>query len=236
MTVFKAEGNTALAMSSTAPASYDATQQNASPSSNQSIFDRIKSEKEKDGSLVSFIGSVIRILLGQSIVSLFMVITIAILITIIAIGAVYFDDCPAQKLIPIYLITMGATSIVKTLVDLKGRVQRSRLPSEEQADFKPNKAERIFSLLIGSFIFVFFIVGNVWISRIFKPNTTDISAADYCQPTLYYFAFWWNMVCYIIGIISFICCCCCGCLARRKAKATTATGAAGANAENKDVP
>eukprot|EP00057_Strongylocentrotus_purpuratus_P012029 XP_011666503.1 PREDICTED: uncharacterized protein LOC105439336 [Strongylocentrotus purpuratus] len=155
-----AEGNTALGMSSTAPASNDATQQNASPSSNQSIFDQIKSEKEKDGSLVSFIGSVIRILFGTSIVSLLMAVSLVILIAMIAIG-------------------------------------------------------------------------NVWICRIFKPNTTDNSATDYCHPTLYYFAFWWNNVCYIIGIVCFFCCCCYGCLARRYA---TTKGAAGANSENRDVP
>ncbi|XP_030855977.1 transmembrane protein 272-like [Strongylocentrotus purpuratus] len=228
-----AEGNTALGMSSTAPASNDATQQNASPSSNQSIFDQIKSEKEKDGSLVSFIGSVIRILFGTSIVSLLMAVSLVILIAMIAIGAVYFDNCPAQNLIPIYLIIMGAASIVKTLINLKGRAQRSRLPSEEQADFKPNKVERIISLLIGVFIFGFFIAGNVWICGIFRPNTTDNSATDYCHPTLYYFAFWWNNVCYIIGIVCFFCCCCYGCLARRYA---TTKGAAGANSENRDVP
>eukprot|EP00057_Strongylocentrotus_purpuratus_P004531 XP_003728885.1 PREDICTED: uncharacterized protein LOC587628 isoform X2 [Strongylocentrotus purpuratus] len=211
-----AEENTSLGMSPTdptAPPSYDATQQDGSPPSYQSIFGQIKSEKEKNANPVGFIGSVVKILLGTFIVTLFMALMLAIPITMIAIGAVYLDDCPAERFIPIYLITMGVAYIVKSLVDLKGRAQRSRLPQEEQADFKPNKVEGGLSHLIGLFCSAFFIAGNVWIYRIYKPNTTLSSAADYCNPTLYYFAFWVTTVCYIIAAFFCFCGCCMGCLA-----------------------
>ncbi|XP_030836414.1 transmembrane protein 272 [Strongylocentrotus purpuratus] len=200
-----AQDNNAIAMSPTdptAPPSNDATQQDGSPLSYQSIFGKIKSEKEKNASPLGFIGSVVKILLDTFIVTLFMALMLAIPITMVAIGAVYLDDCPAERFIPIYLITMGAAYIVKLLIDLKGRAQRSRLPQEEQAFFEPNKVEGGLSHLIGVFCFAFFIAGNVWIYRIYKPNTTVISDADYCHPTLYYFAFWVTTVCYIIAASS----------------------------------
>eukprot|EP00057_Strongylocentrotus_purpuratus_P000852 XP_001184829.2 PREDICTED: uncharacterized protein LOC754214 isoform X2 [Strongylocentrotus purpuratus] len=211
-----AEENTSLGMSPTdptAPPSYDATQQDGSPPSYQSIFGQIKSEKEKNANPVGFIGSVVKILLGTFIVTLFMALMLAIPITMVAIGAVYLDDCPAERFIPIYLITMGVAYIVKSLIDLKGRAQRSRLPQEEQADFKPNKVEGGLSHLIGLFCFAFFIAGNVWIYRIYKPNTTVSSAADYCHPMLYYFAFWMTIVWYISGVSFCFYRCCTGCLA-----------------------
>ncbi|XP_030836415.1 uncharacterized protein LOC754214 [Strongylocentrotus purpuratus] len=137
-----AEENTSLGMSPTdptAPPSYDATQQDGSPPSYQSIFGQIKSEKEKNANPVGFIGSVVKILLGTFIVTLFMALMLAIPITMVAIGAVYLDDCPAERFIPIYLITMGVAYIVKSLIDLKGRAQRSRLPKKNRPTSNPTK-------------------------------------------------------------------------------------------------
>ena len=79
----------------------------------------------------------------------------------------YKDDCPAERLIPIYLIVMGSVYIVKSLIDLKGRAQKSRLPKEEQEDFKQNRGESGTSGLIGLFLFAWFIAGeNLMIQEI----------------------------------------------------------------------
>ncbi|XP_030850969.1 transmembrane protein 272-like [Strongylocentrotus purpuratus] len=164
-----------------------------------------------------YIWEQVGILIGTSISAviwtLFMAVILTIPISMIAIGAVYLDDCPAERLIPIYMITMGAAHIVKTLINLKWRTQRSRLPQEEQADFKRNKVESGISHLIAVFCFAYFIAGNVWIYRIYKPNTTVRSAADYCHPTLYYFAFWVTTAWYIMAVLYCFYKCCTGCLA-----------------------
>ncbi|XP_041482731.1 transmembrane protein 272-like [Lytechinus variegatus] len=234
-----AEEKASIGMTATdpnAPPSYEATQQDpAGPPSYNSLFGQIQSEREKNSNPVSFIGSVARILLSTFIVTLFMAMMLAIPITMIVIGSIYIDDCPVEYLIPIYLITMGAAYIVKSLIDLKGRFQKSRLPKEEQADFKPNKVESGLSHLLGTFCFAFFIAGNVWIYSNYKPNTSDSSSDDYCHPTLYYFAFWVTTVCYIIAGLFCFCGCCIGCMASCCATAGAATGPS-SEAGKRDVP
>lgn len=71
-------------------------------------------------------------------------------------GAIYKDDCPVQRLIPIYLIVSGSCYLVKNLIDLCIRYKSS--DEEEQHGHTPMNS---FSRLLGCFLFGFFIAGNI---------------------------------------------------------------------------
>lgn len=50
--------------------------------------------------------------------------------------------------------------------------------------------------------------GCVWIYRIYKPNYTDRTKGEFCDPTLYQFAFW--LVTSVYLIIGLLISCMCG--------------------------
>ncbi|KAM4536289.1 transmembrane protein 272-like [Odontesthes bonariensis] len=120
----------------------------------------------------------------------------------ISIGAVYLNDCPQQPYIPIYLIVVGVFGLVLAVL--------SCLP------FAPNLdgciacgACIVLNSLISSFLFCWFIAGNVWIYSIYEPNynknTTNVD--PYCDKTVYLFAFWTTTLVYILsGFYMFIGC------------------------------
>uniref|UniRef100_A0A672H0S7 Uncharacterized protein n=1 Tax=Salarias fasciatus TaxID=181472 RepID=A0A672H0S7_SALFA len=130
----------------------------------------------------------------------------AIPIAQIAIGSVYLEDCPRNHYIPIYLIVVGVLGVVLSVVScLPGTRQRKDEPSTPLT-----RLCKIWNVLTSVFIFCWFITGNVWIYSIYKPdykkNTTNIE--QYCNKTLYLFAFWTTTLVYIILGLSLVCGCC----------------------------
>ncbi|XP_071488524.1 transmembrane protein 272-like [Diadema antillarum] len=205
----KAADSTEGILPSEAPPSYDAAgTESAPPPSYQSLYGQLKDCKEKNSNPVSFMSAMCKLLLNTLCVTILMALVLAIPIAMIVIGAMYKNDCPVQYLIPIYLIVMGAVYSCKSLMDLKVRFQRSRLPPEEQEGFQPSTGESAVSNIVGLFLFAFFIAGNVWIYGIYAPNTSNPNGPDYCDPTLYYFSFWVTTAAYIAMALG--CCCCCG--------------------------
>ncbi|XP_071488520.1 transmembrane protein 272-like [Diadema antillarum] len=173
----KAADSTEGILPSEAPPSYDAAgTESAPPPSYQSLYGQLKDCKEKNSNPVSFMSAMCKLLLNTLCVTILMALVLAIPIAMIVIGKTFIDapctknDCPVQYLIPIYLIVMGAVYSCKSLMDLKVRFQRSRLPPEEQEGFQPSTGESAVSNIVGLFLFAFFIAGNVWIYGIYAPN------------------------------------------------------------------
>ena len=71
-------------------------------------------------------------------------------------GAIYKDDCPRERFIPIYLIVAGSFGIVKNLSSLG---QRCKNKDEEDADEK-NAKTNPFDGLVSCFLFAWFIAGG----------------------------------------------------------------------------
>ncbi|XP_073331723.1 transmembrane protein 272 [Pagrus major] len=133
----------------------------------------------------------------------------------IAIGAIHLNDCPRKPYIPIYLIVLGVFALVLALL--------SCLPcAQEPEDGTTNPLYRVcatWNSLISSFLFCWFICGNVWIYSIYKPNFDKTTTAmdPYCDRTLYLFAFWITTLVYILfgvilvgGCLVLVCFCMCG--------------------------
>ncbi|CAN9509618.1 unnamed protein product [Ophioblennius macclurei] len=117
----------------------------------------------------------------------------------IAIGSVYLNDCPRNHYIPIYLIVMGVFGI---LCWVPGGRQKEDEPS--------NPCVSIWRSLTSAFLFCWFIAGNVWIYSIYQPDfqRNAINPDQYCNKTLYLFAFWSTTAGYIILGVFLVCGCC----------------------------
>ncbi|XP_043953117.1 transmembrane protein 272-like [Gambusia affinis] len=131
-------------------------------------------------------------------------------IAYIAVGAVYFNECPVQEKIPIYLIVSGVFSIVLNLLSCLPCID-----SRKDAPQTPGgQVLTLWNSLVSLFLFCWFISGNIWIYSIYKPeynkNATDVSR--YCNKTLYLFAFWNATLVYILIILFILtgCCVLCG--------------------------
>lgn len=132
-------------------------------------------------------------------------ITAAMSIANISVGSVYFHNCPAQYLIPYYLIISGVASLLLLISSI--------LPCGNREE--PSILIHVFRSIFGLFQLSFFIAGNVWVYSIYAPNYTDPTAANYCHKGLYLYAFWITTLVYIflglflvIGCCALLCFCC----------------------------
>ena len=117
-------------------------------------------------------------------------------------GAKYKNDCPLEDKIPIYLIVAGSVGVFRNLISLGQRSRSSN--NDDDSDKRRNPC----SSVLDTFLFIWFICGNVWIYRHYEPNNyTDPDAAGYCNKTLYLFAFWVTTTTYIM--MGVLCCCVC---------------------------
>jgi len=118
------------------------------------------------------------------------------------IGSKYKDECPVEPLIPIYLIVAGAGGLVANCCSCGIRYQEGGQGEERSV----NPIQSVVQL----FTFAWFICGNVWIYKNYQPNYDDPESADYCNKTLYLFAFWVTNSYYIIFGLVLTCFCVAG--------------------------
>lgn len=70
-------------------------------------------------------------------------------------GGVYFDDCPAEWLIPLYLVVAGSVGIIKNFSSLCQKVKNDRENAEDE-NMKTTK----FDSLLNCFLMIWFIFGK----------------------------------------------------------------------------
>ena len=140
-------------------------------------------------------------------------------------GAVYLDDCPAANTsagggrIPIWLIVFGCVSVVQTIIGSVKRCCKRKKDSDDDSQSR-NYAERGgngFESLISLFLFVWIIVGSVWVFSFygrFNDCRDNFSGDPFCcHPVPYLFSFSVLIVVYVVSFLACFCCCCVFCLA-----------------------
>ncbi|XP_076130580.1 transmembrane protein 272-like [Alosa pseudoharengus] len=139
-------------------------------------------------------------------------IVIGIPIAEIVIGALYLQNCPIQRYIPIYLVVMGAFTLSLTLLSCLPGTQEP----EDGGQTVISSICTAWNSIVSLFLFCWFIAGNVWIYSIYQPSY-DPKAGAYCDKTLYLFAFWITSLVYIliggffvVGCCALICMSMCG--------------------------
>ena len=128
------------------------------------------------------------------------------------LGLEYREDCRIQSYIPIYLIVFGAFGIFRNVLCLFNKC-KEKLTDSETADGEQNPKKSGCTALTDLFLIIWFICGNIWVYGISLPDFNDKNSSDYCNATLYLFAFWLTTSVYIF--IGALCTCCCflGCCA-----------------------
>ncbi|XP_078350688.1 transmembrane protein 272-like [Oculina patagonica] len=139
--------------------------------------------------------------------------TIPLKIAMIVIGVKYKDECPVEDMIPIYVIVAGAgglfTNCCCCCIGMGYNRGMRNSSGRDNEDRDKNPIERIVQTLL----FAWFVCGNVWIYTNYEPNYTDPGSENYCNKTLYLFAFWVTNTYYIIYGLVMVCVCLGGTLA-----------------------
>ncbi|XP_076468562.1 uncharacterized protein LOC143299238 isoform X2 [Babylonia areolata] len=186
--------------------SYQDVERDAPPPSYESLYGRARAIKAESSGNLDFIKKIVLLLFGTIGFTVFLGVMLAIPIAMITMGAKYLHDCPAERYIPIYLVVGGVFGVIRNSITI---VRRCCQKKEDEDDENKRKVHPLESF-IDCFVFAWFIAGNVWVYRTKGEfNDTDVTADNYCDPTLYWFAFWMITAVYII--IGCCCCCCCFC-------------------------
>ncbi|XP_060606648.1 transmembrane protein 272-like isoform X2 [Ruditapes philippinarum] len=189
------------------------------PSYEESVFKKIQTAKDQSDGNIDFGKKFCFILCGSIGCTIAMGVFLAIPIAMIVMGAIHLNDCPAERMIPIYLIVGGSFGILKNLLSIGQRCKNRDEEDSDEKNTKPNPVDGI----VGCFLLAWFIAGNVWVYRTHNEWSKDSSADNYCDPTLYWFAFWIVTSTYIIlGVVLCLVCCgvlvCCCCAAKGAAQ------------------
>ena len=132
-------------------------------------------------------------------------------------GAVYLHDCTVQDKIPVFLIVFGCVSLFQTCCGICRVAFCRKNDDEAENRNRCDKSIGCCVTLITVFLFVWFIVGNVWVfSGWNKWVANDRSSCsgggsnDCCDPALMYFSF--SLLLILYGISALVCCCLCCCM------------------------
>ena len=146
------------------PPSYeDAVDPNAEPPSYDSLFGRIRDTHKTSRNLIDFLVKVLILLLGTIGCTVACSITVVIPVCMIIIGSVYFNECPAEPYIPVFLIVGGALSVFKYLIGVTTRIRRGHNNTNDETDPDRNKSHPAQSL-ISCFLCAGCITGCVLVS------------------------------------------------------------------------
>ncbi|XP_065668621.1 transmembrane protein 272 isoform X2 [Hydra vulgaris] len=178
------------------------------PPSYESIFGEIRQARQQSSGILDFLKKTIMIFLSTVGCTFCLAFLLAIPIACIVIGAKYKDDCRVQPKIPLYLIVLGSFGILRNIVGLCNQIKRRNSSGNNDDEDKKKSA---FEGIIDCFMIGWFIAGNVWIYSNYPPDYDNTDSIDYCNKTLYLFAFGLTTASYaFVGFVCF-CMCCIGC-------------------------
>ncbi|XP_025030715.1 transmembrane protein 272 isoform X2 [Python bivittatus] len=98
----------------------------------------------------------------------------------IVIGIVYFSQCPRQPPLPVYVVILGIVTLLLLFL--------SCIPCGDGTN-RPSTLLSCFRAAGFLFLCAWFIAGNVWVYSIYPPDYEAVGHPDFCQRTLFLFAF-----------------------------------------------
>ncbi|CAF0724163.1 unnamed protein product [Adineta ricciae] len=109
-------------------------------------------------------------------------------------GVKYLNDCPVQPNLPVYLLVAGSMGLVRVLNLLWKQFRRRRMRKLEgveldQEEETENDGSDFTDAVLSLFLFGWFIVGQYWAWRIYKPNFEFglRNPENYCHRNVYIF-------------------------------------------------
>lgn len=120
-------------------------------------------------------------------------------------GASYLHDCTAQPKISWYLIIIGAVSMLRNIIS------NQRNQCERHGNSQAGALGSFVQSILDLFIFAWLICGNVWVYGNYQPNYSNPLAHNYCDKTLYLFAFGFTTAynVFVLSLLFMMCCVAC---------------------------
>ncbi|XP_067661406.1 transmembrane protein 272-like [Haliotis asinina] len=151
---------------------------------------------------VDFLKGFLIILAGSLV---FLGLLMAVPVAMIVMGSIHLYDCHAEVHIPIFLIGGGSVWIILWIVILTRAYccKKSEETKGQEEGKKLKPLESFVCTVMGSW----FLAGSVWVYGTYNHFDSDPASGNYCDHTLYWFAFWLITATYImLGSLTFIWC------------------------------
>ena len=111
-------------------------------------------------------------------------------------GIKYLDDCPKESMIPVYLLVGGGLGALKLMSLLYRQMKLRQLDRMEetetgyQAELHVSDSTRYSEHALTFFMLIWFVFGNVWVFRIYKPEFDQplLDPKNWCDKRIYMFA------------------------------------------------
>ena len=195
------------------PPSYeDADVPSVEPLTYASYYGKLYDTPTSCTSFIEFIIQIFQFLLALTLRIILCLVIIVIPLSMIAIGFVYINECPAEPCIPIFLIIGGLFSFVKYIIGIVRIVEKNDRDENENAP-KPHQVQYI----INGFLSAWCIAGTLWVNMIYQPifdsyeDTFDSehkTSELHCSKVVYTFAFCIIAANYIFLFFVMPCSCC----------------------------
>jgi len=177
----------------------------APPPSYQSLFSEVREARKNSSGLLDFIKKLVLILIGTLGVTIILGFTVIIPLTMVIIGAMHMDQCPVEN-IPTFLLVGGVVWVLKNVLNFYSTCRRSNTDPALEADIQARHRRQ--ESLLNCFLFGWFIAGSVLVYRVYEPDYKDPGADNYCNHTVYMYAFWLVTSTFIIFGLFMGCLCC----------------------------
>ncbi|XP_052795217.1 transmembrane protein 272-like [Mya arenaria] len=127
-------------------------------------------------------------------VTVFVGVSMAIPLTMFSIGVKYWEDCPKDERVPVYLIVGGCCGLVKLIATLWWNIQtrrHRRLIDEPDVEGAfTNQTFRTMDTLLLLFLIGWQVAGTIWTFNIWRPRFEPLlhEPSNWCDRTVYMFA------------------------------------------------
>ncbi|XP_046336486.1 uncharacterized protein LOC124118423 isoform X1 [Haliotis rufescens] len=174
-----------------------------------SIFHQLQEVNEECEDPCEFLGRAFDIIWNSWLMTTFLVSLTGLPIAMIVIGGSHRVDCPREPKVPIYLLVGGGFGLLKMLL-LLWRQKKSRdyerlddCVDDDADDIVMSRSTRFSGYILTIFLLSWFILGNVWIFQVWKPNFVQPlhEPMNWCNETVYMFSVYQIFACY--GLMGF---------------------------------
>ena len=134
-------------------------------------------------------------------------------------GSIYIDNCSVTTTtnrIPIWLVVFGCVSLVQTFINICKRCTQQIAKSSRDSSSEESSGNSIsrgggcVESFLSSFLFVWIIVGSVWVFSVYHQYRSGIErCSSCCHDVPYLFSFIVLLVIYTVGALFCCCLCCC---------------------------
>ncbi|XP_064636880.1 uncharacterized protein LOC135493455 isoform X1 [Lineus longissimus] len=186
------------------------------PSYGSIILQIQEANVEADGTC-DFIWKAFEIIGNTLLITVLLGIFMALPVAMISVGVKYLHECPREPKIPIYLLVGGCFGLLKLLSLLWKQVKSRRYErldeiydtEEDGASGLTSKSSTFTDVVLSLFLFIWFVFGNYWVISVWEPNYKQLlyEPSNWCDKTVYLFAFSQIMACYCLMVLIAFCIC-----------------------------